>query len=60
MKKLVYGNRQCPETIEELQQVKMAAATVRGTPGVFLRIGVNMLRRAKACIASRGQHFQHL
>ena len=29
----------CAETIEELQQrVEMAAATVRGTPGVFLSI----------------------
>ena len=36
MKQLVYENQQCPETIEELQQrVEVAAATVRGTPGVF-------------------------
>ena len=56
MKELVYGNQQCPETIEELQK----AATVRGTPGVFLRIRANMLRRVEVCIASQGQHFQHL
>ena len=61
MKQLVYGNQQCPETIEELQQrVQAAAATVRGTSGVFLRICVNTLQRAEACIASQGQQFQHL
>ena len=49
MKQLVYGNRQCPEAIEKFQQrVKVTAATVRGTPGVFLRIRAIMLRRAKA------------
>ena len=36
MKQLVYGNQQCPETMEELQKrVEVAAATVRGTPEVF-------------------------
>ena len=36
MKQLVYGNQQCSETIEELQQrVEVAAATIRRTPGVF-------------------------
>ena len=34
MKQLVYGNQQCPETIEEVkQQVEVVTATVRGTPG---------------------------
>ena len=38
MKQLVYGNKQCPETIKELQhQLEVAAGTVRGTPGGFLR-----------------------
>ena len=61
MKQLVYGNQRYPETIEELQQrVEVAAATVRGTPGVFLGIRASMLRRAEAYIASQGQHFQHL
>ena len=33
MRQVVYGNQQCPEIIEELQQrVEVAAATVRGTP----------------------------
>ena len=35
MKYLVSGNQQCPESIEELQRVEVAAATVRGTPGVL-------------------------
>ena len=34
MKQLVYRNQQCPEAIEELQRVEVAAATVCGTPGV--------------------------
>ena len=40
--------------------MEVTAATVRGTPGDFLRVLANMLRRAEACIANRGQHFQHL
>mgnify|MGYP005986643663 CR=1 FL=1 len=36
MKQLVYGNQQCPESMEELpQRVAVAAAAVRGTPGFF-------------------------
>ena len=36
MKQSVYGNQQCPETIEELQQrVEVAVATLRGTAGIF-------------------------
>ena len=32
----VYGNQQCPETIQEHQsRVEAAAVRVRGTPGVF-------------------------
>ena len=37
MKQLVYGNQRCPETIEELQRVEVAAATFHSTLGVFLR-----------------------
>mgnify|MGYP005984213543 CR=1 FL=1 len=60
MKQLVYGNQQGPETIEELQQrVEVAAATISGTLGVFLRIHANMLRRAEVCV-NQGQYFQHL
>ena len=40
--------------------MEVTTATVRRTPGVFLRIRANVLQRAKACIASHGQHFQHL
>ena len=40
--------------------LRASAATVRGTPEVFLRIRANMLRRPEACIVSQGQHFQHL
>ena len=40
--------------------MEVAAATVRGTPGVFLHIPANMLQHTEACIASQGQHFQHL
>ena len=40
--------------------MEVAAATVRGIPGVFLLIHANMLRRAEDFIASQGQHFQHL
>ena len=54
MKQLVCGNQQCPEIIEELQQVKVAAATP-----VFFYLSTNLLRRSDACIASQGQHFQH-
>ena len=47
LKRLVYGNHQYPETIEELQQqVEVAAATVRGTLGVFLSINKHV---AKFC-----------
>ena len=61
MKQLVYGNQQRPETIESLQQrLEVAAATVHGTPAVFLHIHVNMLRRAEVGIASQGRHFQHV
>ena len=43
MKQLVYGNQQCPETIEELQQqLEVAAATVRGTPDGFLSINTHV------------------
>ena len=58
----VYGNQQCPETIEEFQQrVEVAAATVRGTSGVFfLSIRANMFRRADVYIASQRQYFEHL
>ena len=44
MKQLVYGNQQCPQTIEKLQRRVEVAA---------------VLRRAEACIANQGQHFQH-
>ncbi|KAJ3659686.1 hypothetical protein Zmor_011361 [Zophobas morio] len=44
----------CPEIIEELQQVKVAAATP-----VFFYLSTNLLRRSDACIASQGQHFRH-
>ena len=47
-------------TFEKRQGVEVAAATVRGTPGVFLRIRANILRLAEACFTSQGQHFQHL
>ena len=62
MKQLIYRNQQCPETVEELQQrVEVAAATVRGTSGVFfLSIRANMFRRADVYIASQRQYFQHL
>ena len=60
MKQLVYGNQQCSETIEELQQgVKVAAATVSGTPGVFFTSPCKHIARAEVYIASQGQHFQH-
>ena len=39
---------------------KVVAVTVRGTPGHFSRIRENMLVRSEACIATQGQHFQHL
>ena len=38
MKEVVYGNLQCLETIEKVQQVEVAAATVRRTPGGFLPV----------------------
>ena len=44
MKQLVYGSQQCPQTIEKLQRRVEVAA---------------VLRRAEACIANQGQHFQH-
>ena len=47
MKQLVYG----------IERVELAAATIRRTPGVFLRIRANMLRCAKPCITSQRQHF---
>ena len=58
MKQLVYGNQQCPESMEELQQ-RVEVAAVCGTPGV-LRIRANMLRRVEVCIVSQGQGFRHL
>ena len=36
--------------------MEVPAAAVRGTPGVFLRIRVNMLRRTQACIGSQAYH----
>ncbi|KAJ3658622.1 hypothetical protein Zmor_010351 [Zophobas morio] len=53
--RFVCGNQQCPEIIEEFQHVKVAAATP-----VFFYLSTNLLRRSDACIASQGQHFQHL
>ena len=36
MKQLIYGNQQCSEISEELEQrLEVTAATVCGTPGVF-------------------------
>lgn len=47
------------ETIEELRdRVEAAAASIRANPPVFVKVREFLRRRAEACIANRGLHFE--
>jgi hypothetical protein len=59
MKQLVYATP--VNTIEELElRVQNAAQEIRQTRGILNRVRLSWARRAEACIANGGRHFEQL
>lgn len=59
MKQLVYATP--VNSIEELRvRIENAAETIRQDPEMLNRVRDNVTKRAEACIANGGQHFEQV
>lgn len=59
LKQLVYASP--VNNVQELRErVQNACQTIRSNAGIFGRVRQSLMRRANACIAANGGHFEHL
>lgn len=59
LKQLVYASP--VNNVQELRErVQNACQTIRNNAGIFGRVRQSLMRRANACIAANGGHFEHL